>query len=221
MNAAENKPTEYNGKQYTKYEALQRQRKLETTMRAQRQQIKLLQEAGADEDDIINARCRYRGTSQEYTRFSKAMDLPQQRERVTADGLGNIGVGEIKVDLTEKDYSDIIEMKGKMSDVDVRKWYIAHNKMIPDLIDTTKSIEEQAKQACDLRNKHKFQARELMKDQNKRKQLDIDDPIISFAKLVKHKMQNKNMSYDEAVQDIVKTATKTRKSVNDSLGVEG
>lgn len=221
MNRQENIPIEYNGKQYTKYEALQRQRRLETTMRAQRQQIKLLKEGGANEDDIINARCRYRGTSQEYTRFSKTMNLPQQRERVTVDGLGNIGVGKTKIDLTYKNYNDIIYMKEKMSDVDVRKWYIAHNKMIPDLIDTSKSIEEQAKQACDLRNNHKFQARELMKDQNKRKQLDIDDPIISFDELVKHKMQDKNMSYDEAVQDIVKTATKTRKSVNDSLGVKG
>ena len=96
MNAEENTPIAYNGKEYTKYEALQKQRKLETVMRAERQKIKLLEEAGADEDDIINARCKYRGTSQEYTRFSKAMELPQQRARVTVDGLGNIGVEKIK-----------------------------------------------------------------------------------------------------------------------------
>ena len=104
MNAEENKPVKYGDKEYTKYEALQRQRKLETAMRAQRQKIHLLEEAGTDEEDIINARCRYRGTSQEYTRFSKAMGLPQQRERVTADGLGNIGVGKYSkaVDKNEK-----------------------------------------------------------------------------------------------------------------------
>lgn len=96
MNAEERIKVEYNGKEYTKYEALQRQRKLETTMRAQRQQIKLLEDAGADEDDIINARCRYHGTSQDYTVFSKAMNLPQQRARVTADGLGNIRVEKMK-----------------------------------------------------------------------------------------------------------------------------
>ncbi len=97
LNRKENTPVTYEGKQYTKYEALQRQRKLETAMRVQRQKIKLLETGNADEDDIIAARCRYRGTSQEYTRFSKAMDLPQQRERVTVDGLGNIGVGNQKL----------------------------------------------------------------------------------------------------------------------------
>ena len=66
-------------------------------MRAERQKIKLLQEGGASEDDIITARAKYRVTSAEYTRFSKAMNLPQQRERVTVDGLGNIGVGKYKV----------------------------------------------------------------------------------------------------------------------------
>ena len=66
-------------------------------MQRKRQKIKLLQEGGASEDDIITARAKYRVTSAEYTRFSKAMNLPQQRERVTVDGLGNIGVGKYKL----------------------------------------------------------------------------------------------------------------------------
>lgn len=97
MNRQENIPIDYNGKQYTKYEALQRQRQLETRMRAERQKIKLLQDGEADETDIMLARAKYRGTSQEYTSFSKAMELPQQRQRVTVDGLGNIGVGKWKI----------------------------------------------------------------------------------------------------------------------------
>lgn len=114
MNAEENKKVKYNGKEYTKYEALQRQRRLETTMRAQRQKIKLLEEAEAAEDDIINARCRYRGTSQEYTRFSREMGLPQQRERVTSDGLGNIGVGKCKASSDKAAYVKTKSVKGKL-----------------------------------------------------------------------------------------------------------
>lgn len=83
MNAEENKPVEYNGKTYTKYEATQRQRILETAMRAQRQKIKLLEEGEADEQAIINARARYVKTSDEYVNFSKSVGLSQQWDRVT------------------------------------------------------------------------------------------------------------------------------------------
>lgn len=83
MNAEENEPVEYNGKNYTKYEATQRQRRLETTMRAQRQKIKLLEEGGADEQAIINAHARYVKTSDEYVNFSKSVGLSQQWDRVT------------------------------------------------------------------------------------------------------------------------------------------
>lgn len=90
QNAKENTPVEYNGKEYTVYEATQRQRSLESTMRAQREKIRLLEEGNADEDSIIAAKARYFKTSDEYVRFSKAMDLPQQRERVFIDGKGRI-----------------------------------------------------------------------------------------------------------------------------------
>lgn len=72
-------------------------------MRAQRQKIKLLEEGGAAEEDMISVRCRYRGTSAEYARFSKAMNLPQQRERVYIDGLGDIGKGEYTKKVLKKD----------------------------------------------------------------------------------------------------------------------
>lgn len=189
-------------------------------MRAQRQKIKLLQVGKADEDDIIAARCRYRGTSQEYTRFSKAMGLPQQRERVTVDGLGNIGVGKIKIDLSEKDFDDIIKYKGKLSNKDVRKWYLAHDKRIPDLIDRTKSLESQARQACEMRNTFRFQARELMRDQEARRELDITDPNKTFEELLADKMERKHLSAEEAMKDIIKTSSKTRKSVNKNFGLE-
>ena len=94
LNRQEQQKTTYNGVEYTKYEATQKQRRLETTMRAQREEMALLKEGGADEDDLINCRARYMGTSHQYAEFSKAMGLPQQRERVYADGLGNIMQGK-------------------------------------------------------------------------------------------------------------------------------
>ena len=96
MNAEENKPVEYNGKTYTKYEATQRHRRLETTMRAQRQKIKLLEEGGADEQALINARARYVKTSDEYVNFSKSMGLSQQWDRVTVGGNSLEGITKPK-----------------------------------------------------------------------------------------------------------------------------
>lgn len=83
----ENTPREYNGKQYTTYEALQQQRKMERGMRAQRQRIKLIQEGGADPNDIILAKAKYQGQMQTYKDFSEKMDLPEQKARIMQDGL--------------------------------------------------------------------------------------------------------------------------------------
>lgn len=91
MNEEENTPKEYNGKTYTAYEAQQRQRQFETSMRADRQKIELLTQGGADYDTITGAKVRYFQRQDEYVKFSKAMNLPEQWERVTADGKNALG----------------------------------------------------------------------------------------------------------------------------------
>lgn len=82
QNKKENTPREYMGKEYTLYDALQHQRKLERTIRKQKQDVKLLERARADEEDIIAAKCRLRLTNQNYVDFSKAMGIRQQLERL-------------------------------------------------------------------------------------------------------------------------------------------
>ena len=82
MNAKENTPKVYKGKEYTSYEATQRQRKLEALMRKQKQEIKLLEQGKADKEDITAAKSRYRSLSAQYTDFSKKMELPQERQRM-------------------------------------------------------------------------------------------------------------------------------------------
>lgn len=91
MNEEENTPKEYNGKTYTAYEAQQRQRQLETAMRADRQKIELLTQGGADDDTITGAKVRYFQRQDEYVKFSKAMGLPEQWERITVDGKNALG----------------------------------------------------------------------------------------------------------------------------------
>lgn len=91
MNEEENMPKEYNGRQYTAYEAQQRQRQLETAMRADRQKIELLTQGGADYDTITGAKVRYFQRQDEYVKFSKDMGLPEQWERVTVNGKNALG----------------------------------------------------------------------------------------------------------------------------------
>ena len=82
MNAEDNVPRKFGDKEYTAYEATQRQRELERVMRKYGEESHLLELGGADEDTVLATKVRYQTASQEYAAFSKAMGLPQQRERI-------------------------------------------------------------------------------------------------------------------------------------------
>jgi len=83
QNRKENEKKTFRGKKYDTYGALQYQRKLERTIRKQKQDILLLEKAGADKDDIVAAKSRRRVTEKTYVDFSKEIGLRQQRERLT------------------------------------------------------------------------------------------------------------------------------------------
>lgn len=83
QNRKENEKKTVKGKEYDIYGALQYQRKLERTIRKQKQDVELLDKAGADPDDITAAKCRLRLTNKTYVDFSKGVGLRQQRERLT------------------------------------------------------------------------------------------------------------------------------------------
>lgn len=89
-NREENTPKEFQGKKYTVYEAKQKQRQMETAMRAQREKVQLLQKGGADPDDVMLAKAKYQGQLNEYARFSKKMGLKQERGRIYLDVKGKV-----------------------------------------------------------------------------------------------------------------------------------
>lgn len=82
QNREENRKKTYKGREYDTYGALQYQRKLERTIRKQRQDVALLEKGKADQDDITAAKCRLRLTNKTYVDFSKEMGLRQQNERL-------------------------------------------------------------------------------------------------------------------------------------------
>ena len=89
-NEEEAEPKMFDGKEYTLYEAKQRQRQMETAMRAQREKVKLLQAGGADQDEVILHKAKYQGQLNEYSRFCRKMSLTEERERIYLDMKGRV-----------------------------------------------------------------------------------------------------------------------------------
>lgn len=116
-NREENKPKEFKGKEYTLYEAKQRQRQMETAMRAQREKVELLQAGGADPDDVMLARAKYQGQLDEYARFSRKMGLKQERERIYYDMRGKIATN------TQKENARYTEEMIHNADRDSKQYY--------------------------------------------------------------------------------------------------
>ena len=71
----------FDGKTYTAYEATQMQRRIERQIRAQKKLRNAYKEAGLSEDATA-ANIKLRRLNAEYSRFSKAAGLPEQRERM-------------------------------------------------------------------------------------------------------------------------------------------
>ena len=90
QNRLENEPKEFRDKQYTLYEAKQRQRQMETAMRVQRENVRLLQSGGADPQEVMIQKAKYQGQLNDYTVFSRKMGLKEERERIYLDMRGRV-----------------------------------------------------------------------------------------------------------------------------------
>lgn len=78
----ENRPKiEFEGRKYDDYQATQKQRQIERTVRKLKRRKVAFDAAGLKEDAQA-ANIRLRRLSKEYSEFSKAAGLPEQRERM-------------------------------------------------------------------------------------------------------------------------------------------
>lgn len=127
QNRKENTPNTFNGKEYTLYEAKQRQRQMETCMRAQREKVDLLKKGGADPDDIMIARAKYQGQLNEYSRFCKKMGLTEERERIYYDMHGRVATNTKKQN--RKYTTDMI----RNADRDSKQYYRYRNILGDDV----------------------------------------------------------------------------------------
>lgn len=85
-------PFEYEGKAYTYYEATQRQRYMERSMRKTKREI-LAADATDDKDRFTEKSVLLRRQREEYGKFSKAAGLLTQNQRTQVDGFGHSQAG--------------------------------------------------------------------------------------------------------------------------------
>lgn len=143
----------------------------------------------------------------------------------TVDRVEDLILDEKKPDKPIKETDDVgsttsVEpAPGTLSNVDARKWYLEQEKKIPLLIDTSLPKKDQAKQAFDLRNGFRTQARELMADRELAEKLMREEPNLTWEAVVQ-KAINKGYSGDEVYQSIIDSSQRSRTSVNKKLGLE-
>lgn len=82
------KGVNYEGRHYTQYEATQRQRQLERSIRKQKRRILAAEQNPNDKERLQQAQIKYQVLDQEYKRFSKAAGLRLQHERMEMAGFG-------------------------------------------------------------------------------------------------------------------------------------
>ena len=138
----------------------------------------------------------------------------EERENIIA-GLKtlNIQYESAKKAIAFRALSGIIE--GAENNYGVREWYSQHVHSIPSERDSSVPLEQQAYELFDQRNQIKIEARDAMANQAERARLDEKWPIPSFEDMINHKVEDKGMTREEALEDIIKTASKTNAKVDE------
>lgn len=219
------KNIDYNGQKMTEYEASQIQRNYERKIRRWKREKKAMEAAGLPTDEASAKISQWQDRQRD---FIDQTGLKRQygREQIYSSSVVKPRENSIiKLNKDAEDYVktlDFSEMdmyKGKLSDRAVRKWYKHHDESILDMIDKTKSVKEQAEQACNLRIKNREQARQLMRNESARRELEQKYPSKSFEELVEHKKLKYGMTDEEAYLDILRSSRTTNKEFDKKAGV--
>ena len=113
-------------------------------------------------------------------------------------------IGETKINISGYIGQPIVETDNQH----IREWYYANVSDITNQINKNLPLDEQAKQAFELRNKYKHNAQKAMTDTKTTKMLEKKRPVPTFDELVESKMKRKGMTRQKAIKDILKTASK-------------
>ncbi|MEE3851757.1 phage head morphogenesis protein [Gordonia sp. LSe1-13] len=142
---------------------------------------------------------------------------PEQLPAAAFDGSyrGNYGIASLGL----PQYPD-----GSLTEAETRNYYTEAEKRLKTLNDTlAKSdlpVEQRARIAVDLRNEIRTKARDLMADRDLAAQLFREEPNKSMDELIEHKANKYGMSREQALDDIIRSSSESRGSVNAAYGVD-
>ncbi|WP_309475864.1 PAAR domain-containing protein [Pseudomonas sp. B21-015] len=110
-------------------------------------------------------------------------------------------------------------LRGTKSNLEARQWYLAEDAKILNRIDTFAPLEVQARQAFEMRNANRTQAREFMSDRISADRLTREEPNMTWPQMIDYR-KSQGLSGDEIYQSILESSQRTRVEVNKRLGVE-
>lgn len=215
----------YRGEKLTEYEASQMQRGMERNIRRWEREEKAMMSAGLPTQE---AKAKVAQWQSKQRNFIDQTGLKRQyaREQVYGKGVVNQRKNDIirlnkegEEFIKKLDFSQMDGFIEKLSDRATRKWYKYHDELIPSLIDGSKTLEEQARQACNLRIQYRTQARCLMRNKDARREIEGKYPSKSFEELLEHKKLKYGLTDEDAYRDILRSSQTSNKSFDKKAGV--
>ncbi len=111
-----------------------------------------------------------------------------------------------------------------LSNAEARNYYAEAERRLGTLNETLSQsnlpLEERASIAADLRNEIRTKTRDLMSDRQTAMDLFKDEPNATLDELVERKAEKYNMTREQALDDIIRSSSESRGSVNAALGVD-
>lgn len=131
--------------------------------------------------------------------------------------LDSLTLSKPYVNMVKSELVGIPASKTSGSNEDIREWYYVNIHDIPNKIDYSLPLEKQAEQACNIRNQIKVEAREAMKDKKIAAKLNTDEKPKTLEQLIDSKMYRYQMTREEALKDVIRSASITREAVDKEM----
>ncbi|WP_248732358.1 DUF637 domain-containing protein [Pseudomonas sp. MWU13-2517] len=110
-------------------------------------------------------------------------------------------------------------LRGTKTNLQARQWYLSEDAKILDRVDKSAPLEAQAKQAFDMRNENRAQAREFMSDRVSADRLIGEEPNMTWSEMIDYR-KSQGLSGDDIYKAILESSQRTRAEVNKRLGVD-